>query len=216
MSFKREGDDPGQLGVLQVRLHSVCPRPVFDTLDVLTVHRAGKKHMGSLQRFYSRKRSLQDAAQKRRHEEELQAEEAGTQGSPAPSSGTDEEDCPERSAQSSSLQQLLPEDGGGGKQLTSWCHPDGAECCPDAARAVAEERSSPGRQPCSPCCRGTAAGEWVPRRQLRRGRSKAAKEKPHHQSRARLKPSAPRGARPWSDTCSCAVPAGSKTALASG
>ncbi|XP_013160253.1 LOW QUALITY PROTEIN: sodium channel modifier 1 [Falco peregrinus] len=108
MSFKREGDDPGQLGVLQKRriadllanyipedeallLRSgryactVCAhRPVFDTLDVLTVHRAGKKHMGSLQRFYSRKRSLQDAAQKRRHEEELQAEEAGTQGSPAP------------------------------------------------------------------------------------------------------------------------------------
>ena len=91
--------------------------------------------LSGLQRFYSRKRSLQDAAQKRRHEEELQAEEAGTQvgvdapsspcwtprwgppelcprspGLPGPSSGTDEEDCPECSAQSSSLQQLLPED----------------------------------------------------------------------------------------------------------
>ncbi|XP_052653040.1 sodium channel modifier 1 isoform X1 [Harpia harpyja] len=108
MSFKREGDDPGQLGVLQKRriadllanyipedeallLRSgryactVCAhRPVFDTLDVLTVHRAGKKHMGSLQRFYGRKRSLQDVAQKRQHEEEVQAEEAGVQGSPAP------------------------------------------------------------------------------------------------------------------------------------
>ncbi|XP_054662010.1 sodium channel modifier 1 [Grus americana] len=108
MSFKREGDDPGQLGVLQKRrvadllanyipedeallLRSgryactVCAhRPVFDTLDVLTVHRAGKKHTGSLQRFYGRKRSLQDAAQKRRHKEEVQAEEAGTQASPAP------------------------------------------------------------------------------------------------------------------------------------
>ncbi|XP_075580634.1 sodium channel modifier 1 [Pelecanus crispus] len=108
MSFKREGDDPGQLGVLQKRrvadllanyipedeallLRSgryactVCAhRPVFDTLDVLTVHRAGKKHMSSLQRFYGRKRSLQDLAQKRRHEEEVQAEEAGVQGSPAP------------------------------------------------------------------------------------------------------------------------------------
>ncbi|NXO53629.1 SCNM1 protein, partial [Aramus guarauna] len=77
---------------------TVCAhRPIFDTLDVLTVHRAGKKHTGSLQRFYGRKRSLQDAAQKRRHEEEVQAEEAGTQvarpplssvpppqGSPAP------------------------------------------------------------------------------------------------------------------------------------
>ncbi|NWI10101.1 SCNM1 protein, partial [Crypturellus soui] len=68
MSFKREGDDAGQLGALQKRrvadllasfipeeeallLRSgryactVCPhRPVFDTLAVLTVHRAGKKH----------------------------------------------------------------------------------------------------------------------------------------------------------------------------
>uniref|UniRef100_A0A8B9MDR8 Sodium channel modifier 1 n=1 Tax=Accipiter nisus TaxID=211598 RepID=A0A8B9MDR8_9AVES len=100
MSFKREGDDPGQLGVLQKRrvadllanyipedeallLRSgryactVCAhRPIFDTLDVLTVHRAGKKHMGSLQRFYGRKRSLQDVAQKQQHEEEVQAEEA--------------------------------------------------------------------------------------------------------------------------------------------
>ncbi|KAM9252030.1 sodium channel modifier 1-like [Cariama cristata] len=108
MSFKREGDDSGQLGVLQKRrvadllanyipedeallLRSgryactVCAhRPIFDTLDVLTVHRAGKKHMGSLQRFYGRKRSLQDVAQKRRQEEEVQAEEAGAQGSPAP------------------------------------------------------------------------------------------------------------------------------------
>ncbi|XP_068270392.1 sodium channel modifier 1 [Nyctibius grandis] len=105
MSFKREGDDPGQLGVLQRRrvadllanyipedeallLRSgryactVCAhRPVFDTLDVLTVHRAGKKHAGSLQRFYG-KRSPQDAAQQRG--EEAQAEEAGGQGSPAP------------------------------------------------------------------------------------------------------------------------------------
>ncbi|KAK4807640.1 hypothetical protein QYF61_015986 [Mycteria americana] len=71
MSFKREGDDPSQLGVLQKRrvadllanyipedeallLRSgryactVCAhRPVFDTLDVLTVHRAGKKHTSS-------------------------------------------------------------------------------------------------------------------------------------------------------------------------
>ncbi|KAM6395274.1 sodium channel modifier 1 [Rhynochetos jubatus] len=101
MSFKREGDDPGQLGVLQKRrvadllanyipedeallLRSgryactVCAhRPVFDTLDVLTVHRAGKKHTSSLQRFYGRKRSLQDAAPERQLEEEAQ-------GSPAP------------------------------------------------------------------------------------------------------------------------------------
>ncbi|XP_025970716.2 sodium channel modifier 1-like [Dromaius novaehollandiae] len=108
MSFKREGDDPGQLGVLQKRrvadllanyipedeallLRSgrytctVCAhRPIFDTLDVLAVHRTGKKHIASLQSFYGRKRSLENEVQKRQHEEFVRAEEAGTQGSPAP------------------------------------------------------------------------------------------------------------------------------------
>ncbi|NXQ93069.1 SCNM1 protein, partial [Sagittarius serpentarius] len=67
---------------------TVCAhRPVFDTLDVLTVHRAGKKHTSSLQRFYGRKRSLQDVLQKRQPEEKVQAEEAGVQvGVDAPSS----------------------------------------------------------------------------------------------------------------------------------
>ncbi|NXI94256.1 SCNM1 protein, partial [Psophia crepitans] len=64
---------------------TVCAhRPVFDTLDVLTVHRAGKKHMGSLQRFYGRKHLLQDAAQKRRHEEPPLSSGPSPQGSPAP------------------------------------------------------------------------------------------------------------------------------------
>ncbi|XP_065516486.1 sodium channel modifier 1 isoform X2 [Lathamus discolor] len=103
MSFKRDGDDPAQLGVLQKRrvaelLASCIPeeealllrsgryactvcahRPVFDTLDVLSVHRAGKKHRSSLQRFYGRKCSVQDTAQKLQPKEEVQAE-----GSPAP------------------------------------------------------------------------------------------------------------------------------------
>ncbi|KAM6106613.1 sodium channel modifier 1-like [Pterocles gutturalis] len=106
MAFKRDGDDAAQLGVLQKRriadllanyipedeallLRSgryactVCAhRPVFDTLEVLTVHRAGKKHTGSLQRFYGGK--LQDVAQRRQHEEEARAENAAVQGSPAP------------------------------------------------------------------------------------------------------------------------------------
>ncbi|XP_069734777.1 sodium channel modifier 1 isoform X1 [Phaenicophaeus curvirostris] len=104
MSFKREGDDPGQLGILQRRrvtellahgvpeeeallLRSgryactVCAhRPVFDTLAVLTLHRAGRKHAGHLQRFYSRERSRQDVAPK----QEVSAEAAVVQGSPAP------------------------------------------------------------------------------------------------------------------------------------
>ncbi|OXB72333.1 UNVERIFIED_CONTAM: hypothetical protein H355_015632 [Colinus virginianus] len=69
MSFKRDGDDAGQLAVLRKRrvadllancipedeallLRSgryactLCPhRPTFDTLRVLAVHRAGRKHL---------------------------------------------------------------------------------------------------------------------------------------------------------------------------
>nr|XP_056708490.1 sodium channel modifier 1 [Euleptes europaea] len=108
MSFKREGDDPSQLNVLKKRrvadllAHyipedealllrdgryacTVCfHRPVFDTLDMLTVHRSGKKHLASLQRFYGKKRSLEGEVQKRQHEAYLQAEEIGAQASPGP------------------------------------------------------------------------------------------------------------------------------------
>ncbi|XP_021232513.1 sodium channel modifier 1 isoform X2 [Numida meleagris] len=104
MSFKREGDDAGQLAVLQKRrvadllanyipedeallLRSgryactVCPhRPVFDTLDVLAVHRAGRKHLGSLRRCYGSRHAQEEAVQEQRHEEVA----VGTEGSPAP------------------------------------------------------------------------------------------------------------------------------------
>ncbi|KFP77394.1 Sodium channel modifier 1, partial [Acanthisitta chloris] len=64
---------------------SVCPhRPIFDTLDILAVHRAGKKHAASLQRFYSQNRSLQAVAPVRQQEEEVQGEDPSVQGSPAP------------------------------------------------------------------------------------------------------------------------------------
>ncbi|NXC48225.1 SCNM1 protein, partial [Penelope pileata] len=103
--FKREGDDAGQLAVLQKRrvadllanyipedeallLRSgryactVCPhRPVFDTLEVLAVHRAGRKHLGSLQRCYGSKRTQEDAVQEQRREE---VTAMGTESPPAP------------------------------------------------------------------------------------------------------------------------------------
>ncbi|NXP24888.1 SCNM1 protein, partial [Scytalopus superciliaris] len=42
---------------------SVCPhRPVCDTLEALAVHRAGRRHLHSLQRSYGRNRSFQPAA----------------------------------------------------------------------------------------------------------------------------------------------------------
>uniref|UniRef100_A0A8C3SNQ1 Sodium channel modifier 1 n=1 Tax=Chelydra serpentina TaxID=8475 RepID=A0A8C3SNQ1_CHESE len=110
MSFKREGDDSAQLNVLQKRrvadlLANYIPedealllrngryactvcfhRPVFDTLDMLTVHRAGKKHVTSLQKFYGKKRSHENEVQKRRQQAFLRAEEANTQdlACPAP------------------------------------------------------------------------------------------------------------------------------------
>uniref|UniRef100_H3AVH3 Sodium channel modifier 1 n=1 Tax=Latimeria chalumnae TaxID=7897 RepID=H3AVH3_LATCH len=103
MSFKREGDDLSQLNVLKKRrvaelLSSYIPedealllkngryacavcsyRPVFDTLDMLTVHRTGKKHLAGLQKFYGKKHKLKNEIQKRQHEEFVRAEEEGKQ-----------------------------------------------------------------------------------------------------------------------------------------
>ncbi|XP_015279997.1 PREDICTED: sodium channel modifier 1 [Gekko japonicus] len=108
MSFKREGDDSSQLNVLKKRrvadllAHyiaedealllrdgryacTVCfHRPVFDTLDMLTVHRSGKKHLASLQKFYGKKRSLEDEVQKRQQQAYLRVEETGAQAAPGP------------------------------------------------------------------------------------------------------------------------------------
>ncbi|XP_060112336.1 sodium channel modifier 1 [Heteronotia binoei] len=108
MSFKREGDDSSQLSVLKKRrvadlLAHYIPedealllrdgryactmcfhRPVFDTLDMLAVHRSGKKHLASLQKFYGKKRSLENEVQKRQHQAYLQAEERGAQAAPGP------------------------------------------------------------------------------------------------------------------------------------
>uniref|UniRef100_A0A670Z9Z2 Sodium channel modifier 1 n=1 Tax=Pseudonaja textilis TaxID=8673 RepID=A0A670Z9Z2_PSETE len=99
MSFKREGDDLSQLQVLKKRrvaelLANYIPedealllrdgrysctvcfhRPVFDTLDMLTIHRSGKKHLAGLQRFYGKKVSLENEIQKRHHQAYLEAEE---------------------------------------------------------------------------------------------------------------------------------------------
>nr|XP_033779985.1 sodium channel modifier 1-like isoform X4 [Geotrypetes seraphini] len=66
---------------------AVCAhRPVFDTLDVLAVHRAGKKHIASLQGFYGKKQDREREVQKRRQLEFLKAEETGGQvpAGPAP------------------------------------------------------------------------------------------------------------------------------------
>ncbi|KAI4811993.1 hypothetical protein KUCAC02_014850 [Chaenocephalus aceratus] len=82
MSFKREGDDKSQLNILKKRrvadlLSNYIPedeaalmnngrytclvcsyRPVFDTVDTLTVHRNGKKHLEGLKGFYGKKETL--------------------------------------------------------------------------------------------------------------------------------------------------------------
>ncbi|KAG7475778.1 hypothetical protein JOB18_037403 [Solea senegalensis] len=99
MSFKREGDDKSQLNILQKRrvadlLSNFIPddeaallkngrytclvcsyRPVFDTVDILTVHRKGKRHLEGLKSFYGRKSQLKNDITKRQHENYVQAED---------------------------------------------------------------------------------------------------------------------------------------------
>ncbi|XP_073341032.1 sodium channel modifier 1 [Pagrus major] len=99
MSFKREGDDKSQLNILKKRrvadlLSNFIPedeaalmkngrytclvcsyRPVFDTVDMLTVHRKGKRHLEGLKGFYGKKARLKNEITKRRHENYVQTED---------------------------------------------------------------------------------------------------------------------------------------------
>ncbi|KAM6219111.1 sodium channel modifier 1 [Rhynchocyon petersi] len=99
MSFKREGDDWSQLNVLKKRrvgdllasyipedealmlrdgrfACAICPhRPVLDTLAMLTSHRAGKKHLSSLQLFYGKKQPGKEIEQNPRQQNELRRAE---------------------------------------------------------------------------------------------------------------------------------------------
>ncbi|KAJ8398437.1 hypothetical protein AAFF_G00426920 [Aldrovandia affinis] len=109
MSFKREGDDSSQLNILKKRrvadlLSNFIPedeaalmkngrytclvcsyRPVFDTVDMLTVHRKGKRHLKGLMWFYGKKTKFQNEIEKRRHQNYVQAEEGGQEAAgPAP------------------------------------------------------------------------------------------------------------------------------------
>nr|ACC64586.1 sodium channel modifier 1 (predicted) [Rhinolophus ferrumequinum] len=162
MSFKREGDDWSQLNVLKKRrvgdllasyipedealmlrdgrfACAICPhRPVLDTLAMLTAHRAGKKHLSSLQLFYGKKQPGKGMEQNPRPQNELEREETKAEvigersvcsrqdlrleglwllgrssdsvliSMPGSSVNPDAAYHPERFAQSSSLQQLLP------------------------------------------------------------------------------------------------------------
>uniref|UniRef100_A0A3Q4HD11 Sodium channel modifier 1 n=1 Tax=Neolamprologus brichardi TaxID=32507 RepID=A0A3Q4HD11_NEOBR len=99
MSFKREGNDKSQLNLLKKRrvadlLSNFIPedeaalmkngrytclvcsyRPVFDTVDMLAVHRKGKRHLDGLKAFYGKKARLKTEITKRQHENYVQAEE---------------------------------------------------------------------------------------------------------------------------------------------
>lgn len=105
MSFKREGDDRSQLNVLKKRrvadlLSNYIPEdeatimnngrytclvcsygPVFDTIDMLTVHRKGKRHLEGLKRFYGKKAQLKNEIAKRKHENYVQSEENSQEAS---------------------------------------------------------------------------------------------------------------------------------------
>ncbi|XP_062575952.1 sodium channel modifier 1-like [Saccostrea cucullata] len=95
MSFKRDGDDTNQLGVLRKRrikelfaedipedealLTSngrfaclVCTnRPVFDTVIMLSQHRKGKKHEAYMEQFQAKKDELEMLIKQRKHEQYL-------------------------------------------------------------------------------------------------------------------------------------------------
>ncbi|XP_061838824.1 sodium channel modifier 1 [Nerophis lumbriciformis] len=105
MSFKREGDDRSQLNILKKRrvadlLSNFIPedeatllsngrytclvcsfRPVFDTVDMLTVHRKGKRHLEGLKFFYGKKAQLKHEITKRKQEQFVQAEDERQDGS---------------------------------------------------------------------------------------------------------------------------------------
>ncbi|XP_051813038.1 sodium channel modifier 1 isoform X2 [Acanthochromis polyacanthus] len=108
MSFKRDGDDKSQLNILKKRrvadlLSNFIPedeaalmkngrytclvcsyRPVFDTVDMLAVHRKGKRHLEEsqtpdrpgLKAFYGKKAQLRNEITKRRHENYVEAEDS--------------------------------------------------------------------------------------------------------------------------------------------
>ncbi|XP_036982043.2 sodium channel modifier 1 isoform X3 [Artibeus jamaicensis] len=55
---------------------AICPhRPVLDTLTMLTAHRAGKKHLSSLQLFYGKKQTGKGMEQNPRQQNETEREE---------------------------------------------------------------------------------------------------------------------------------------------
>ncbi|OWF43725.1 sodium channel modifier 1-like [Mizuhopecten yessoensis] len=95
MSFKRDGNDSNQLGILRKR--RVCEllgiavpddeallmsngrfaclvcghRPVFDTVDMLILHRQGKKHLANADYEAEKKEELEKLIEKRKHDQYL-------------------------------------------------------------------------------------------------------------------------------------------------
>ncbi|XP_029592908.1 sodium channel modifier 1 isoform X2 [Salmo trutta] len=55
----------------------VCSyRPVFDTVDMLTLHIKGKRHLEGMKWFYGKKTQLKNEISKRNHENYVQAEDS--------------------------------------------------------------------------------------------------------------------------------------------
>ncbi|XP_066538480.1 sodium channel modifier 1 isoform X2 [Hoplias malabaricus] len=63
----------------------VCShRPVFDTVDMLTVHRKGKRHFEGLKWFYGKKAQLQNEIIKRQHQEYVNKQDDQQEAGSAP------------------------------------------------------------------------------------------------------------------------------------
>ncbi|XP_061872359.1 sodium channel modifier 1 isoform X1 [Colius striatus] len=248
MSFKRDGDDPAQLGVLQKRrvadllanyipedeallLRSgryactVCAhRPVFDTLDMLTVHRAGRRHTGGEWGLLGAGLQL-PGPQPLSPVLCLQLCSAGSAGGAR---------CGTR--RRGSRRQRRGQRPHRAPQPLSWPGPGASPAAPCSRRlrtaaaaagrarreaapgltAAPAEPAPPRRAAPRPSCPGTAARRRTPRRRLQRGHSRAARERAGPRRRGSHRGSAPSGAGSCSATCSCGAPAGSRTPPASG
>ncbi|XP_066842066.1 sodium channel modifier 1 isoform X2 [Anser cygnoides] len=168
MSFKRDGDEPGQLAALQKRRVAELLANYIPEDEALLL-RSGRPAALLRQRALAGGRCAGAAARGAGA-----GGGGGRAGLPSPFAGPDKEDCPERPAEGCSLQQLLPEDGGSWKRRTRGEDPAGAEHCPGS---LAGGQGRRGGHPCSPAARAPqqasrcAEGSFHPRRARQKRKS---------------------------------------------
>ncbi|KAG7233177.1 hypothetical protein INR49_007383 [Caranx melampygus] len=110
----------------------VCSyRPVFDTVDMLTVHRKGKRHLEGLKAFYGKKAQLKNEITKRKHENYIQSEDSGQE--PSSSAPLLEQT---RKLTHHALLKTVPYNS---------CHRKTRHCSPSSAHAAANKEPHPSK-----------------------------------------------------------------------